>query len=421
MRRRIILSTLAVAVAGILVLGIPLAVAARQVVRNDALRRLDRQADAIGFAIDDDIETGDPVAVTTLDRFTGGDRYVEVTDLLGRRAVAGRPISGRSLTTAITLIDGVTVRLTEPVQATDRRVDRAVAAVAAFALAGVLAATFLALLVARRLTRPLEELAAVSRRLGAGDFSVRVTHHGLPETDAVADALNDSAARIEGLVEAERQFSANASHQLRTPLTALRLRLEELAAHDQPSVRGEAEAGLAQADRLGKTIDEILALARPRPAASCRPADLRALLDRTAAGWADAFQRAERRIVAVGGPPVWAVASPVALAQAVDALLDNALRHGAGTVTIDARARREHAELLVGDEGPGVGQGEEERIFDRHVSLRGGTGVGLALARTLVDAQGGRVDLVQPRPAVFRILLPAVAGPAPAAGLDRVG
>ncbi|MDQ6727974.1 MAG: ATP-binding protein [Actinomycetota bacterium] len=410
MRRRIVFAALTVAVAGILVLGIPLAVAARQVVRNDALRHLDRQADAVGFAIDDDIEAGRPVEVATLEHFAGTTQYVEVSDPAGRHTVAGRPVPGRSLTTMIRLIDGVTVRLTEPVKATNEQVFRAIAVVASFGLAGVLAATILALLVARRLTRPLDELAAASRRLGAGDFSVRVGRQGLPETDAVADALNDSAGHIERLVEAERQFSANASHQLRTPLTALRLRLEELANHDQATVSDEARAALAQADRLEATVDELLALARGRPSDDCQPADLRALVTTKAAGWTDTFERADRRLVAVDGPPVWADASPVALAQAVDALLENALRHGGGTVSIDARAHREHAELRVADEGGGIAPGQEEVIFTRHVSLEGGTGVGLALARALVDAQGGRVDLVQARPAVFRILLPAATG-----------
>lgn len=409
MRRRIVFATLGVAITGILVLGIPLGIAARQVVRNDALRHLDRQADAIGFAIDDDIESGRPAAVGTVEHFTGGGQYVEVTGPLGRRTTAGRPVTGPALSTTNHLIDGVVVRVSEPVTATDRQVFKAIAVVAAFGLAGVMAATFLALLLARRLIRPLDDLAAASRRLGAGDFSVHVGRHGLPETDAVADALNESAERIERLVEAERQFSANASHQLRTPLTALRLRIEELAAHDDPAVREEAEAALAQADRLESTVDDLLALARGRPAGDAEPADLQALVATKAAGWVPTFERESRQLVALQGPPVWADASVAALAQAVDALLENALRHGGGTVSIDARSYSDHAEVRVADEGDGIAPGQEEVIFARHVSLQGGTGVGLALARALVDAQGGRVDLVQARPAVFRILLPTGA------------
>jgi signal transduction histidine kinase len=408
-RRRIVFATLAVAVAGILVLGVPLAVAARQVVRNDALRHLDRQADAVGFAIDDDVEAGRPVAVATLERFAATGQYIEVSDPLGRRTTAGRPVQGHSLTTTISPSDRVTIRVSESVAGTNRQVFDAIAVVASFALAGVLAATVLALLLARRLTRPLDELATVSRRLGAGDFSVRAGGHGLPETDAVAEALNDSAEHIERLVEAERQFSANASHQLRTPLTALRLRLEELATADQAAVREEAQAALAQADRLETTVDDLLALARGTPSGDNQPADLQALVATKAAGWTPTFERAARQLVAIDGPPVWADASVPGLAQAVDALLENALQHGGGTVCIDARAYGDHAELRVADEGSGIASGREEVIFARHVSLQGGTGVGLALARALVDAQGGRVDLVQARPAVFRILLPTAA------------
>jgi signal transduction histidine kinase len=405
-RRRIVFATLAVAVAGILVLGIPLAVAARRVVRNDALRRLDRQADAIGFAIDDDIEQGRPVEVSKLDHFVEGVRYIEVVDNAGRRTTAGRPVVGRSLTTAIALPDGVSVRVTEPVKATDERTVDAVALVASFGVAGLVAAGALALLVARRVSRPLDELAAVSRRLGAGDFSARVRHHGLAETDAVADALNEGAERIEQLVEAERQFSANASHQLRTPLTALRLRLEELSDSSDPGVRAEAMAALAQADRLETTIDDLLALARGGLPTGAEMVDIGAVAIERAAGWADAFAGAGRVLVVRAGGAVRSRVSSSALAQAVDALLDNALHHGEGTATIEATAHADYAEISVRDEGPGIAAGREQVIFERHVSLEGGTGVGLALARALVEAQGGRVDLVEARPPAFRILLP---------------
>jgi len=401
------LATLAVAVAGILVLGIPLAIAARQLVRNDSLRHLDRKADAVGFAIDDDIEAGRPVEVAKLRHFTTGGAYIEVVEPTGHRTVAGLPVKGRSLATTIRLLDGVSVRVTEPLKATHDRVLKAVGVVSAFALAGILAATALALLVARRLIRPLDELASVSQRLGAGDFSVRARRHGLPETDAVVEALNESGERIEQLVEAERQFSANASHQLRTPLTALRLRLEELVGNDQPTVRTEAREALAQTDRLDATITDLLVLARGRPSGSGDTADLRAVVASRIEGWADAFERAGRPLVGVEGPPVWACASSVAVAQATDALIENALCHGGGAVSLGFRAHDGHVELRVCDEGRGIAPGQEEVIFGRHVSLDGGTGVGLALARALVEAQGGRVDLVQARPAVFRIMLPS--------------
>jgi signal transduction histidine kinase len=226
----------------------------------------------------------------------------------------------------------------------------------------------------------------------------------------VADALNEGAQRIERLVEAERQFSANASHQLRTPLTALSLRLEELTAHTDPAVRVEATAALAQADRLGTTVDELLALARGEPVAQGRPVDLAALVRDRRAGWAEAFTAAGRSLTAPPGEQVWATASPAALAQAVDVLLDNALRHGDGEATISAATHEGYAEIRVSDDGDGIASGREQVIFERNVSLEGGTGVGLALARALVESQGGRVDLVRARPPSFRILFPGRSG-----------
>ena len=141
-----------------------------------------------------------------------------------------------------------------PVIETVRRSILTLAAVAAvgLALAGVLATVQ-----ARRLTRPIEELARAAHRLGGGDFSARPPRSGIPELDALAETLDSSRERIAALVDAERQFAANASHQLRSALTGLTLRLEELAASPDPGTRAEADEALAQAARLDATIDEL--------------------------------------------------------------------------------------------------------------------------------------------------------------------
>jgi signal transduction histidine kinase len=174
-------------------------------------------------------------------------------------------------------------------------------------------------------------------------------------------------------------------------------------------VRREAETALDQADRLSTTIEELLALARSHASAGRREVDVAVLVTSRVASWQPNARRAHRRIdVAVDRD--WrctAAASAPALAQAIDALLENALRHGAGTVQVGVCRRDHHVEVTVGDEGACIPPGAVNSVFERHVSLRGGTGVGLALARSLVEASGGRLELVRAEPACFRIMLPA--------------
>jgi signal transduction histidine kinase len=404
-RRRIVWATVSVAVTGILVLGLPLAFLAAKVVRDDAVRRLDREATSVGFAIDDDLEHDRALDQTLLDRLAGSDRQITVRESNGRVITGGTAILGSRIVGSATIERHGRVTVSIPAGQTDRREFLAVAVVASLASIAIAAAVGLALIVSRRLGDPVRELAHASARLGAGDFSVRSPRSGIVELDAVASALDQSASRIDDLVRAEREMATNASHQLRTPLTALRLRLEELASVTDEAVREEAVAALAQADRLAATIDEMLALARAHVSADLRPVDIGRLVADRADTWRAPARRQHRSIElrAVSGCEVQ-VAAP-ALAQAVDALIDNALRHGAGTVHIAVDRRPHHVEVTISDEGSGIPADAADTVFERHVSLHGGTGVGLALARSLVESSGGLLELTDARRARFRILL----------------
>jgi signal transduction histidine kinase len=408
-RRRVLWATVTVAVAGILVLGVPLAFLAGRAVRNDALRRLDREASSVAFAIDDDLEHHRVLDRSLLDALAGEDRQIVVTETDGREIRSGDELPGRTLSATVPVERHGTVSVVVDAGETNRRVLSAVLVIAGLGVLGVAAAVALAMLVARRLQRPVADLARVSERLGAGDFSVRAPRSGVPELDAVADALDRSATRIDDLVAAERDFTTNASHQLRTPLTALALRLEELSTSDDPAVREEAEAALRQTDRLATTITELLAVARGHAAAERRRVDVAGVVARSAVTWQATARRA-RRVVRVHSDANCVVdASEPALAQAIDALVDNAFLHGAGRIDIDVRRRAHHVEVTVADEGEGIPPEATTTVFERHVSLRGGTGVGLALARALVEASGGRLELVRRRPAGFQIVLPVHA------------
>jgi len=420
-RRRIVALTTAVAAVAVLVLGVPLVLVGRHQARTDARARVDREANAIAFALGATFDRGEPVTTATLAPFARSDRFVVVRDASGTVTRAGTRPTGRTVAAHVTT-DGARITLLADAHEVGDRSTEIALAVAGFGLVAIATAAGTGWLLARRVTAPLDELADASARLGAGDFSVSLPRHSIRETDAVADALETSGARIDTLVQAERDFSANASHQLRSPLTALRMRLEELADHpDAATTRAEAEAALEQADRLDETITELLALARRGRIGDA--VDLDRLVHDRVEVWLPAFTRAHRAIRIDTGPtpgPVEVRAHAGGVGQALDAVIDNALRHGSGTVTITLTRRAVDVEVVVADEGPGLTPEVAATAFDRHVSQSGGTGVGLALARTLASADGGRVDVLPGAPTGFRLRLPLAATVAPAGdGTDQ--
>ncbi|MGH3535294.1 MAG: sensor histidine kinase, partial [Pseudonocardiaceae bacterium] len=262
---------------------------------------------------------------------------------------------------------------------------------------------------ARRLASPLEELSEAARRLGQGDFSVRTTPAAIPEIDSVGSALNSTAGRLDEMLARERSFSADASHQLRTPLTGLRLRLEAALEHPGQDLRHAITDGIAAADRLEQTIEELLALARDTRSSNATPLDLPVLLDEIEAGWHDRLAAQDRALhVAVDPLAPVSLASTAAVRQVLTVLLDNAATHGSGTVSVAVRNAADALAIDVSDEGTGITAPEPE-LFTRRSRLADGHGIGLALARSLAEAEGGRLRLTRPAPPTFTLLVPAQA------------
>jgi signal transduction histidine kinase len=260
---------------------------------------------------------------------------------------------------------------------------------------------------ARRLARPLEELSDAARRLGQGDFSVRTTAVDIPEIDSVGSALNSTAGRLDDMLARERSFSADASHQLRTPLTGLRLRLEAALDHPGQDLRQAITDGIAAADRLEQTIEELLALARDTRSSNATPLDLPGLLEEIEAGWHDRLAAQNRMLqVAVDPQAPVSLASTAAVRQVLTVLLDNAATHGLGTVSVTVRNAADVLAIDVSDEGAGITAPEPE-LFTRRSRLADGHGIGLALARSLAEAEGGRLRLTRPAPPTFTLLVPA--------------
>jgi signal transduction histidine kinase len=284
-------------------------------------------------------------------------------------------------------------RSTEELSERVLRMRLTIAGVAALIVALAAAA---ALALTRRLTRPVGELAAAAARIDEGQTTLRAPRSGIDELDTVAEALDDMVDKLGAVVARERAFSADASHQLRTPLAALRLVLEsrELAGAD-------VDEPLRQVERLEATIETLLAAARDVPV-DREPFTAGPLLEELRRAWTGPLADRGRALEIVVPQRLPRVsASRGAVREILGVLLDNAARHGDGTVRVRARRINGSVAIDIADEGPGIA--EPEQAFTRRSGE--GHGIGLALARSLAEADGGRLDLVDAGPGTTRFTL----------------
>jgi two-component system, OmpR family, sensor kinase len=323
-------------------------------------------------------------------------------------ALRGRPAQERRhsdtlgrdlLATAVPVVAGNAiegaVRVTQDVGAVTRATRRATVGLVAIGLMVLILGLAAGWLIARQIAGPLRRLDDAARRVGDGDLGARARVEGSAEQRRLARTFNDMTARVERLVASQRDFVADASHQLRTPLSGLRLRLEEAqAATSEPDAREEIDAGLAELDRLTAMVGALLALSQVGEVdAPAESVDLAAAARAAADRW-DGAEGATVR--ADASEPVLARCPPAELARALDALVENAIRYGGGDVTVTARP----GGLEVRDRGPGLDPEELAAVFERfHRGRAGrggdapGTGLGLPIARELARRWGGDVEL----------------------------
>ncbi|GGC11110.1 sensor histidine kinase [Cellulomonas carbonis] len=416
MRRRVLQATVAAVTLAVVLLGIPLAFFSAQLVRDGELRDRDNRAAALARQVETRLSTERPITDELLEYYVGGDdgslaASVSVVTADGERFRAGEPVEGRAYPQVVRTDSGAVVLLSLSYWDVFWRTARAVGLVVAASVVAVAAGVAVALWHARRLAAPLVYLAASAEQLGSGQVRPRLEPSGIEEIDLVAAELARSADRMAGRLAAERQFASDASHQLRTPLTALSMRLEEISsATEKDEVREEARISLEQVERLVTVVDDLLARSRRAQGGTTEAVHLLDVVRQQQEEWDPSFAAAGRRLAVEVGDDVAVLATPGALAQVLATLIENSLVHGGGTTTVRSRpSGTERAVVVeVTDEGPGVPDELAPRIFEREVTSGRGTGLGLALARDLVAADGGRLELAQRRPPVFAVFLSGV-------------
>jgi signal transduction histidine kinase len=432
LRRRVLGSIVGVAALAVVLFAVPLGYAIAAGYRTEAVTNLQRDATRVAATVSDSFGTdastvtlpADLPRSTTVGMYrTDGTRIAHGGP--GRSALAAAAadghlhngVEGDALTVAAPVPSdgGVTlaVRVAQPYADLRLRIIRAWALMAALAGLVVALAAVLARRQAAAIARPLEQLTSSARELGDGNFTIRADRSGIEEADAAGVALEATAHRLGNLLERERAFSADVSHQLRTPLTSLLLGLESALSRDDPdpaALRTAAQRALGRAEHLRATVDDLLGLARDTNPPS-GPLDLDDLLAGLRDRWHAGFAASGRRLHVAAAPDLPAVAAnAAAVRQILDVLLGNALTHGAGTASVTVADVGTGISIEVGDEGPGL-TGDPEQAFLRRGD-GSGHGIGLALARTLAEAEGGRLVVRRPGPGpVFSLLLPLPARP----------
>jgi two-component system, OmpR family, sensor kinase len=301
------------------------------------------------------------------------------------------------------------VRITRSMDQVNANVRRVTWGVVAIGSGGLAAGLILAFALSGSLARPLRRLADVAHRFGSGDLSVRAGEvRGPREVEELASSFDQMADHVERTVQVQREFVANASHQLRTPLTGMKLRLESaLADTDDEELGTELVAADAEVDRLSAIVDRLLATASRAELATASRAEeeqattvnLGELAERAAERWQQPAREARAELV-VDGQPGRTLARFADVEQILDNLLDNALTHAPGRIELTTGTRDGQAIIAVRDHGPGISDDDLPLVTERFYRGSGprasGSGLGLAIVRELAEHAGGSVTISRP-------------------------
>ncbi|MFI6845314.1 ATP-binding protein [Kitasatospora sp. NBC_00085] len=408
MKRRMINSLLGVVLVVVAVFCVPLALVEKRTIVNSAQDRVDAAAVRVLALVENRLAAGEPVTGDKFANQVTDGQYVEV-DIPGKEPVSSgeRPAGNHLLKAVEQGASGETVTVEQSREAVDHEIANMLLLLGVVALLAVQAAVALAVWQAKRLARPLTDLAETAERLGSGDPRPRDRRYGVPELDRVAEVLDVSAERIARMLTAERRLAADASHQLRTPLTALSMRLEEITAlaEEPETVKEEATIALQQVERLTDVVQRLLTTQRDPRSPTAVAFDLDDVVKQQVEEWGPSLRGTGRVLQLEGLRGVTAVGTPGTVAQVLATLIENSLMHGAGMITLRVRPSGTSVVVEVQDQGAGVPPELGNRVFERAVSGRNSTGIGLAVARDLAEADGGRLELLSLQPPVFALFL----------------
>jgi two-component system, OmpR family, sensor kinase len=295
------------------------------------------------------------------------------------------------------------VRVSASRESVEASVQQSWLRLALIGLAVIAAALVLAWVLAGSVARPLARLRETAGRLGSGDLDARASTEGPKELSAVASSFNRMADALGSNLRAQREFVANASHQLRTPLTGLKLRLEAIRGEGGAATESAAKAE-AELDRLEALVGDLLELARASTQSPTgMSVDLAEVASSAVERWSAPAAEAGQTIGIGNREPARIYADAGDLAHVVDNLIENGLRYSppGSRVTVEADGFDGRAALIVADDGPGIPAEDRNRVFERF--YRGsngrrsgpGTGLGLAIVAELVERWGGEVRLLE--------------------------
>ncbi|MHA5054216.1 sensor histidine kinase [Streptomyces sp. SD15] len=409
MIRQLIVSYVLLVAVALTAFTVPVAFTLTSQLRGDTEESVRRAATTMSLML----AQGDPASREALDRLatTYAAQTPGTVAVLPKSAAAGTTTArwgdGALRVTVPAIRDGEivgAVRVTYPTSDLTARLWRIWGFSAVLAVGVLAVAAGLGALVARRLTRPLRRLDDMASKFSDGDLTARSPVTGPPETQRLARTLNSVAERLDTLIDSQRIFVADASHQLRTPLTALRLSLDNIAdGAEDDSVREDVDQATAEVVRMSRLVNGLLMLARAEakvPAA--KTLQLRELLENRLAVWRPAAEERGVTIAQEGelGDRSQVLASPGHLDQVLDNVLSNALEVSpdGSTITVRVALRAHEVVLSVLDQGPGMSDTEKSRAFDRFWRGQGltghsGSGLGLAIVKQLLTDDGGTVSL----------------------------
>lgn len=403
MIRRLIVAYVVLITGALLAFKVPVSVPVNEHLRDDTEATVQRDATTMALLLaNGDRASRQSLAATirAYERETPGSVEVVPSSAGGSRT----DWNDTALVVTVPASAHDAVRISYPIGEIDEEVWE-IWALRALLAVGILAvAALLGAVAVRRLTRPLRELHVMAGRLGDGDLTARAPVTGPPEMQMLARTLNSGAERVESLIAAQQVFVADASHQLRTPLTALRLSLDNIGdGVDDGLLREDVEQATSEVVRMSRLVDGLLVLARAdATSGGTESVCLPEVVEQRLAVWRPEAARHGIRFASTGasdGVPM-VNAGPGHLEQVLDNILSNALAvsPGGATIGVDVKSSRDEVVLEVCDEGPRMSAEEKVRAFDRFWRGRGltgrsGSGLGLAIIKQLVTDDGGSVVL----------------------------